>query len=47
MRRLYRAVLIWLRTDFTWPRCLDQAEDLGPYVVVARRDGFLWIEPRR
>lgn len=46
MRRLFRAVLIWLRTDLTWSAAQHQAEALGPYIVVARRDGNLYIEPR-
>ena len=46
MRRLYRAALIWLRTDLTWAAAQNQAENVGPYVIVARRDGHLYIEPR-
>ena len=46
IRRLCRAVLIWLRTDFSWDASLDLAGDLGEYCIRAKRDGLLYIEPR-
>lgn len=46
IRRLCRACLIWLRTDYSWDAARDLAQDVGPYCIRAKRDGLLYIEPR-
>ena len=45
MRRLHRALALYLGSGFTWRRCWDLAKPTPRYRVVTR-DGFLFIEPR-
>jgi len=45
MRRLYRAVRLFLGTRLTWCTCWRLGRSNRHYRVV-ERDGFLYIEPR-
>lgn len=43
MKRLWRAVMLYLRSDLTW-RCCRRATS-GEVFYIVRRDGFLYVEP--
>lgn len=45
MRRLLRAIKLYLGTRFTWRTAWKQAAKAPRYQIV-ERDGFYYIEPR-
>lgn len=46
MRRLVKAASIYRTTGLSWGAAWRRAEEPGPFCVVERGDGFLYIQPR-
>lgn len=44
IKRFWRALMLYLRTELTWDTCRRATSGRGVYTVV-RRDGFLYVEP--
>jgi hypothetical protein len=46
MRRLLRALEIYLATDRTWRCAWAHAAERPGFAVIERQDGFEYVEPR-